>query len=147
MIEFEIFGEPVAQGRPRATTINGHTRVYDPVKSRDYKHYIKLSATQHRPKELLNGPLAVEIDIYRPIPKSMPKYKRAWIQNGDLRPVTKPDVDNYVKGIKDGLSNVIWEDDRQIVDLQVRKWYSDIPRVKVKVESLELNEQQQLLKN
>lgn len=37
MIEFTIYGEPVAQGRPRATTINGMVRMYDPKKSRDFK--------------------------------------------------------------------------------------------------------------
>lgn len=30
MIKFTVYGEPVAQGRPRATTINGHVRMYDP---------------------------------------------------------------------------------------------------------------------
>lgn len=34
-IAFTVYGEPVAQGRPRATHMNGMTRLYDPKKSRD----------------------------------------------------------------------------------------------------------------
>jgi Holliday junction resolvase RusA-like endonuclease len=132
-IEFTVYGEPVAQGRPRATTINGRARMYDPAKSRNYKQYIKLAAADHRPEKLLDGPLKLEVDIFRSIPKSMPKYKRQMIEQGTYRPIVKPDVDNFIKGIKDGLNGVIWEDDKLIVELIVRKWYSDSPRVEVKV--------------
>lgn len=42
-IAFTIYAEPVAQGRPRATSVNGMTRLYDPKKSRDFKSYVKLA--------------------------------------------------------------------------------------------------------
>ncbi|WP_209121529.1 RusA family crossover junction endodeoxyribonuclease [Alkalihalobacillus sp. BA299] len=136
MISFTIYGEPIAQGRPRATTINGQARLYDPMKSRDYKQYVKLVASENKPEKLLEGEIELIVDIYKPIPKSMPKYKRKMAIEGQLRPTTKPDVDNYVKGIKDGLSGIIWHDDKQVVSLTVRKWYSEIPRVEVKVSDL-----------
>nr|WP_326134879.1 RusA family crossover junction endodeoxyribonuclease [Cytobacillus horneckiae] len=41
MIKFTVFGEPVAQGRPRATTINGQVRMYDPAKSKNFKEYVR----------------------------------------------------------------------------------------------------------
>jgi len=50
MIRFTVYGEPVAQGRPRATNINGHIRMYDPKKSRDFKDYVRLVASENRPK-------------------------------------------------------------------------------------------------
>nr|WP_082786584.1 RusA family crossover junction endodeoxyribonuclease [Sporosarcina psychrophila] len=53
------------------------------------------------------------------------------MKSGELRPTTKPDVDNYVKAIKDGLIKVIWQDDSQVVDLKVRKFYSLSPKVVV----------------
>lgn len=72
------------------------------------------------------------IDIYRATPK---KYqtapKQALIESGELRPTSKPDVDNYVKGVKDGLNKIIWQDDSQVVGLTVRKFYSLSPRVDV----------------
>ncbi|WP_419958273.1 RusA family crossover junction endodeoxyribonuclease [Psychrobacillus psychrotolerans] len=61
------------------------------------------------------------------------KPKQALIEKGELRPTTKPDIDNYVKGVRDGLNKVIWQDDSQVVNLTVRKFYSMHPRVVVRV--------------
>lgn len=144
MIEFTVLGEPVAQGRPRATTINGRVRMYDPKKSNDFKKYVKLTAAQHAPKQLLEGPLKMKVTVYRPTLKSFSKKKAREAEAGLLRPVTKPDVDNYVKGIKDALKMVIWKDDSQVVDLQVSKFYSEKPRVEVQIQALEVQQQQQL---
>jgi len=132
-IIFEIMGEPVAQGRPRAgKTFSGQTVLYDPLKSRDFKQYVKLVASQHAPKELIKDPIYLFIDVYRPTPKALQtKPKQALIESGELRPITKPDVDNYVKGVKDGLNKVIWHDDSQVIELTVRKFYSLSPRVVV----------------
>ena len=136
MIEFVVYGEPVAQGRPRATVINGHVRMYDPKKSRDYKDYIRLAASEHAPETLLEGPISLWIKVYRPTPKSFSMRKKKLAELGRLRPVTKPDVDNYVKSIKDALKNVIWKDDSQVVKVVAEKYYSQKPRIEVKIELL-----------
>ena len=135
-IEFTVYGEPVAQGRPRATTINGRVKMYDPKKSSEYKNYIRLVASQHAPKELLDGPLQLTVRVYRPTLKSFSKKKKKLAEEGKIRPTTKPDTDNYIKGIKDALKNVIWKDDSQVVDLQVSKYYSEKPRIEVKIEQI-----------
>lgn len=143
-IKFTVLGEPVAQGRPRATTINGQVRMYDPKKSRDYKQYVRLVAAQNRPSELLTGPLQLRVKVYKPTLKSFSKKKKELAEKGLLRPTTKPDVDNYVKSIKDALKSVIWKDDSQVVDLHVSKFYSEQPRIEVEIKALEAQEQQLL---
>lgn len=142
VIEFTIYGEPVAQGRPRFSSHGGFTRAYDPKKSKDFKNYVKLVASEFAPQKLLEGPLLLEVKVYKPSLKSFSKKKAAAAERGELRPVTKPDVDNYVKGIKDGLNQVIWKDDSQIVSLLVQKFYSEKPRVEVKVSCIEPQEEQ-----
>lgn len=136
MIQFTVYGEPVAQGRPRASTQGGFVRLYDPKKSRDYKDYVRLAATEHAPPKLLEGPLAVMIIAYRSIPKSFSMKKAAAAEAGQLYPTSKPDADNYLKGVKDALKGVIWVDDSQVVDAYARKRYSNKPRIEVKIRQL-----------
>ncbi|MEH6848578.1 RusA family crossover junction endodeoxyribonuclease [Bacillus pseudomycoides] len=136
MIKFTILTEPVAQGRPRASTINGKVRMYDPKKSRDFKRYVSAVAAKYAPQSLLEGPLQLEVKVYKPSLKTFSKRKAIAAEEGLLRPTTKPDVDNYVKGVKDALNNVIWKDDSQVVDLKVSKWYSEKPRIEVCVKEL-----------
>ncbi|CUB08538.1 RusA family crossover junction endodeoxyribonuclease [Bacillus thuringiensis] len=136
MIKFTVLGEPVAQGRPRAGIRNGKISMRDPMKSRNFKQYVRLVASQNAPEELLEGPLFLEVKVYKPLLKKFSKKKRLEAEQGLIRPATKPDVDNYAKGILDGLNSVLWKDDNQVVDLHVSKWYSEKPRIEVTVKEL-----------
>jgi Holliday junction resolvase RusA-like endonuclease len=133
VIQFTVYGTPVAQGRPRFSSQGGFTRAYDPKKSKDFKKYVKLVAAEHRPKKLFEGPLQLFIRVYKPTLKNFSKKKLAAAESGELRPVTKPDVDNYVKGIKDACNQILWKDDSQVVELLASKWYSEKPRIEIMV--------------
>ena len=50
------------------------------------------------------------------------------------RPMKKPDADNVVKIILDSLNKVAYPDDVQVVDCQVRRFYSERPRVIVTIQ-------------
>ena len=46
----------------------------------------------------------------------------------------KRDLDNLSKGVLDAMNGVVFEDDRQVIELHLRKQYSkDYPGVRVKV--------------
>lgn len=136
VIRFEVPGEPKAQGRPRAVRVGNGIRMYDPKGSAEYKRLVSLYAKRVAPREPLTGPLEVEIEVYRSIPKSLPKYKRAKIEAGELFPVTKPDVDNYGKTPLDALNKLIWKDDSQIHRLTIAKYYSDRPRLEITIKEI-----------
>jgi Holliday junction resolvase RusA-like endonuclease len=136
MIQFTVYGEPVAQGRPRFSNHGEFTKVYDPAKSRDFKKYVKLVSSENRPEKLIEGPVQLEVKIYKSTLKSFSKKKAVQAEKGELRPLTKPDVDNYVKGVKDALKAVIWRDDSQVVDLHISKWYSEVPRIEISITEL-----------
>lgn len=70
-IQFIVYGEPIAQGRPRGSIQNGKVRMYDPVKSKNFKQYVALVASQHRPKQVIVGPVAMEVRVFRPMPKAV----------------------------------------------------------------------------
>lgn len=133
-ISFTVYGEPTAQGRPRFTRIGNHVRAYDPAKSHDYKQYVRAAALEVRPEKPLEGALTLTITTFKSIPKSFSKKKTAEAIGMNLQPITRPDLDNIIKGIKDALKGVIWGDDSQVVSIYASKWYSENPRVEVVVE-------------
>ena len=133
-----ILGEPVAQGRPRFSRQGGFVKAYDPAKSRDYKSYVRMVAAQHAPVTPVEGAIEFSLRIYRAIPKGMPKYKRESAKAGRLRPVTKPDVSNVLKGVEDALKGVWYKDDSQIVGYGVLgKWYDECPRIEIMMREVE----------
>jgi Holliday junction resolvase RusA-like endonuclease len=133
-IKFTVYGEPVAQGRPRLTTIAGRARAFDPRKSRDYKQLVAQVAQQHAPPALLTGPLILVLHVFRPIPKGFNKRKRANALDETLRPTTRPDLKNILAGVEDALEGVLYRNDSQIVGYgDTGKWYGDPPRVEVEL--------------
>lgn len=132
MIQFTVYGSPVAQGRPKASIIAGRAIMYDPKPSRDFKRDVKAVAQAYVPEKLLTGALVLELKIYRPIPKSFSKKKRELALTGELRPTTKPDLKNYIAGVEDALEKVLYENDSQIIAYgDTGKWYGDPPRIEV----------------
>ncbi|WP_337952360.1 RusA family crossover junction endodeoxyribonuclease [Mitsuokella jalaludinii] len=137
-----IPGEAVPQGRPRF----GHGRTYDPPKSRKYKEYVRRLARKNMPSDALGRPLTCPVRltcvIYRAVPKSWSRRKRADAIADKIRPTTRPDVSNVIKGIEDALNGVWYADDSQIVEYGViGKWYAEEPRVYVRLDT-EVNDGQ-----
>lgn len=71
------------------------------------------------------------------VPSSWPKTKKAQALAGTIRPTTKPDQDNVLKAIFDGLNGVAWRDDVQVVDITSRKRYAPLPGVYVEITPVE----------
>ena len=137
-VEITVYGEPIAQGRPRFTTIHGFARAYDPAKSRNFKQWVRLCAIQAIKKidgfEPFENACIVEITFYRHIPSSWSKKKRIEADSGVIRPITRPDLGNYEKGFYDALTGIIWVDDSIVTDKHVRKRYTaELARVEIKV--------------
>lgn len=133
-----VLGEPIAQGRPRFSRQGGFVKAYDPPRSRDYKQYIRLVAREDAPEVPVTGAVQLSLKIYRAIPKSMPKRKREAAIAGRLRPTTKPDVSNVLKGVEDALKGVWYADDSQIVGYgELGKWYSERPRIEIAMQEIE----------
>ena len=139
-LKFEVPGSPIGQGRPKFSTINGHAVAYDPEKSRNYKAYVKLLATQAMKEQgftMIDGPCCLDILAFFEVPKSKSKKFREAALNGLERPTKKPDIDNIVKALQDALNGLAYKDDSSIVFLSVAKCYSEVPRVEVILREIE----------
>lgn len=139
-LKFEVPGSPIGQGRPKFSTINGHAKAYDPEKSRNYKAYVKLLATQAMREQgftMIDGPCCLDILAFFEVPKSKSKKFRQAALEGKERPTKKPDIDNIVKALQDALNGLAYKDDSSIVYLSVAKYYSEVPRVEVVLREFE----------
>jgi Holliday junction resolvase RusA-like endonuclease len=133
MIKLTIPGDVVPQGRPRFARRGNFVQTYDPAQCRNYKAYIRLIASQAYKGPLLEEALMLYVTIFRLPPTSWSKTKIALALAGDIRPTTKPDLSNSIKGIEDALKGLIWHDDSQIVMLFIAKYYSNEPRAEVTI--------------
>jgi len=132
-------GEPIAQGRPKFSTKDGYYRAYDPPASREYKQVVLLHALrQMRRREPMEGPLSLSVRVYRSVPTSWSEKRKRMAYAGQIRPVSRPDTDNYVKGVLDSLEGVVFQNDSQVVEYHepFGKWYSDRPRIEIEVKEI-----------
>lgn len=134
IITFTVPGAPQGKGRPRVGSIGGHARMFTPAKTVAYEGLIAHAAQvamDGRP--MLQGPVGCSVFIDAPVPASWSQKKQRQALAGEVLPTTKPDTDNVVKAIFDGLNGVLWRDDVLVVDLRVRKRYAATPCVRVEV--------------
>ena len=123
-----IPGKPRGKGRPRFSRATGRTYTDDATAV--YENLVKTIWMTVAGKRL-DGELAVRIEAHYAIPTSKPKKIQAAMRDGSVRPTTKPDIDNVIKAVLDGLNGVAYADDSQVVELSASKCYSDDPRVVV----------------
>lgn len=139
VIKFTVPGAPVGKGRPMVSTRGGKfAKMYTPEKTANYETLVALAAQQAMVgRTLLAGPVEVQMAILLPIPASWSKKKQAAAIAGQVYPTKKPDADNVVKAIFDGINGVVWNDDVQACDIVVRKRYAETPGVQVLVKPID----------
>lgn len=134
MISLDLYGEPVAKVRARTVRRHKFVNTYDPQQKikEGYKWQLK-GIYREQP---LNGPLAMDITFFMPIPKSTSKVKRRAMANGSIYHISRPDLDNLEKFILDTMNEIIFVDDSQIVSLTARKVYSENPGTNIRIRCL-----------
>ena len=79
--------------------------------------------------------MEMKVTAYFKIPKSASKNKRQAMLLGEIRPTKKPDADNILKAVADALNGVAYKDDACVVKMDVEKFYADVGRIDIVVES------------
>lgn len=122
-IRFTVYGVAQPQGSAKAFIPKGWSR---PVITSDnkglkaWRHLVADAASQalqaSPEPRCFDGPVQVVAAFYLPRPKSLAKRPMSHI--------TKPDVDKLARSLGDALSGVLYNDDRQVVQLKVTKAYA-----------------------
>lgn len=135
--DFVVEANPVGKGRPRAFRVGTGVRMHTPPKTKAYEQTIAFAARlAMRGNPLLEGPVSAVMTFSMPIPASWPHRKAQDASLGLTLPTVAPDLDNLAKAILDGCNGVVFEDDRQVVRLDLTKRYADRPGVAVRFEEM-----------
>ena len=134
VVMYTVYGEPQGKGRPRFARRGAFTHAYTPEKTKTYEdeiRYMARAAMGASPP--LETPVTVAIYIRVEIPKSFSKQKRKDALEGITRPMKTPDLDNCAKCFLDSMNQVVYLDDKQVVNLHITKVWSEIGAVEVMV--------------
>ena len=140
-----LYEEPEGTPRPRARLINRYNildeskadsnfiQIY-PITGKADNMYMKKLVSQNdylEANELIYTPCDVCVNVYFKPPSSFTINDLFLAEIGLIRPIKKPDWDNIGKKYSDMYNGNIWLDDDLVIDGQVRKWYSILPRVEI----------------
>ena len=135
VIRFTVNVAPEGKARPRFYRRGNFVAAYTPKKTVTHEKMIyDAAAIAMLGRDLFVGAVGLSVKAFMPIPKSWSQKKRYAAMGGTLRPTGKPDIDNILKAIGDGMNNVVWADDKQIVTAHIEKFYSEKPRIEIMVE-------------
>ena len=125
-----LLGEPQGKGRARiGRGAHGRPMAFTPAATRSYEGALRLAATAAMQGRVpLEGAVLLSMIATFPVPASWSKKRRAAALRGELLPTVKPDADNLLKCC-DALNEVVWRDDKQIVQAIVQKRYGEQPGV------------------
>lgn len=136
-IRIIVPGKPVAKGRPRLTTINGHARAFTPERTVRYENLVATAGAEVMDGAApLEGALSVTLFAHFPLPKGASKARRALAAAGREWHTCRPDGDNIIKAACDALNGIVWRDDAQIASVQIVKLYQETPRLVIEVRAL-----------
>lgn len=124
MLTVVVPGPIRGKARPRFTR-TGHA--FTPATTVSAENWVRACAVDQVGTPVLDGPLALRVDVTVQIPASWPRRRRQDALEGRLRPTGKPDADNVLKLIGDALNGVVWKDDAQLVEVTLVKRYADAP--------------------
>lgn len=132
MISFTVPGQPQGKGRARIGKVGPHARMFTPAKTVAYESLVSHAAHQAMDGgALIDQAVHVFMTITCQVPASWSKKKQASALLQQIRPTTKPDIDNVEKAIFDGCNGVVWRDDVCVVSVHKEKRYGSTPGVQV----------------
>lgn len=107
---------------------NGKPHFYTKPKLENARAQFTRALLPYKPKKPSNKPIKLTVYFYFDV-----KTRSLW---GKPKP-TKPDTDNYLKLLKDCMNGLFFEDDAQVIDEHVKKFYAEKATIVVRWEEVE----------
>ena len=86
--------------------------------------------------EPLEGALEAFIYVTFAVPASYSKKRTEACLSGQEKHTKKPDLDNVVKAVLDGMSDIVFLSDSQITSIHATKVYGEVAKVEVLVKQV-----------
>jgi Holliday junction resolvase RusA-like endonuclease len=136
-----VYGSAKPAGSKKGFRVPGtnHVRITDDnPKSKPWKLQVaQIAGEAMAGRELLEGPLEVSFQFFRPRPKGHIGMKGLNAKGRSMPfPAVKPDVLKLARAVEDALTGVVWRDDAQIVRELLAKEYGEPERVVIVVRRL-----------
>ena len=126
IFEFTVEGVPIAKGRPRVCRYGTFT----PQRTKDYESLVEWSwNTKYGNLKPSDKPIKAYIKFFMPIPKSISKKKA--VETVGKPNIKRPDIDNLIKSILDGLNGLAFNDDNQVYAITAERVYGEEPKTVV----------------
>ena len=131
---FTVYGEPIAKGRPRFSTRGKFPVAYTPEKTKAYEFEVGMMALAAMGgTKPLEGALEAFIYVTFAVPASYSKKRLEACLSGLEKHIKKPDLDNVVKSVIDGMDKIVFDNDSQITSIHATKVYGEVEKVEVMV--------------
>lgn len=148
-IKIILYEDPEGAKRPRFRLINrknfmnvaieakNFIQVYSPEANSDKKYIHRLLDNELISlNEFIYTPIQVCINVFFKTPSTFNQMDVLLAEIGIHRHIQKPDWDNIGKKYTDMFNENIWLDDNLVIDGEVHKYYSILPRVEIYIRYL-----------
>jgi Holliday junction resolvase RusA-like endonuclease len=126
---------PQAKARPRLAIVGGRPQIYTPQKTARYEDGLRLLAQKAMAGQPpTDEPVLLQALVRVPIPPSWSKGRKQAAHYGEIRPISRPDLDNFLKSIADALNRIVFWDDAQIVEIRALKYYDRDPGLRLTIQ-------------
>ena len=141
-MKLTIPGIPTPKLRPRFTNAGGYPRAYEAPKTAIYENLVALCYQEQGNGFKVSERCSVKMEFLFPLNKGdynskrEPNKKGLSKLSGFYKP-TKPDLDNLVKSVLDGLNKSgIWLDDACVCSIEARKGWSQDSMAIIEIEEI-----------
>lgn len=145
-----LFEIPEGTARPRFRIVNRKNFHNEALTNSNFVHVYTLGAKDDflfmrrmvdneliALEGMINTPVIIEYQAYFKTPSNFNKIDICLAECGLIRPPSdKPDYDNIAKKYSDMYNHNVWIDDATVIEGTVKKFYSVLPRVEIKLRYL-----------